>query len=120
MAEVKVVDLVVPQGSTFPFTVSWVDPDFDDAPIDLTDYIARLHVRAKVGDPVPIYQTDNDVGGHITITPAQGKVRLEVPASVTALWTFKKAVYDLEVEDNAGFVTRLVKGTMYLDLEVTR
>lgn len=122
MAEVKTVELIVPQGTKFVYAVTYVDPDLDDDPIDLTGYSARLHVRAKIADTAVIYEADSQPGGDIAISPGIGKITLSVPASVTALWTFKKAFFDLEIvlDTDADDVTRLVKGTMLLDLEVTR
>lgn len=120
MAPVKTVELEVPQGSTFVYTVTYVDPDLDDAPIDITGYSARMHIRLRIADTTTIYEADSELGGDITIDPLVGKVTLKVPAAVTAQWTFKKAVFDLEIVDGSGDVTRLVKGTIVLDPEVTR
>lgn len=120
MAAVKEVELIVPQGTTFFYEVTFVDPAANNAPIDLTGFTARMMARDKVADADPPKYATTSNGGHLSINAAAGKVRLEVPASVTATWNFKRWVFDLEVESPAGKVYRLVKGSMTLDLEVTR
>ena len=120
MAEVKTVELLVPQGTTFHYLMSYVDPALNDEPIDLTGYSAQMHVRAKLKDTATIYETDSSVGGHITLGGLTGKVLLEVPDEVTATWSFKRAVFDLEIVSPTGEVTRIVKGTLLLDPRVTR
>lgn len=121
MAKVQEVELIVPQGTTFFYQVTFLDATANNAPVDLTGFVARLQARVKVSDPdPPAYATDSLPGGHLTIVAASGVVRLEVPATVTAAWDFKRWVFDLEVESPTGTVYRLVKGSMTLDLEVTR
>jgi hypothetical protein len=117
MAAVKEVELILPQGATFVYEVTYKDPD-TDLPINLTGYTARLQIREKVESTSTLYSgtTDDD----ITIIGASGLVVLTIPAVTTTAFTFKKAVFDLEIESAGGVVTRLVKGTVLLDREVTR
>jgi hypothetical protein len=117
MAAVKEVELIVPQGTTFIYEVTYVHPN--DGAVHLGGYTARLQVRETIASTDVIYEATTE-NGHITIDGSHGRVTLKVPAAVTELWDFKKAVFDLEIESATGEVTRLVKGTMELDLEVTR
>ena len=119
MAAVKEVELIVPQGTTYTYVVTFVDPDNAGAPVDLSGYSARMQARAKVADTATLYSTTSS-GGHLTLGATAGTVTLVIPASVTAAWTFKRAVFDLEVESPSGAVYRLVKGVLSVDPEVTR
>jgi len=120
VAAVKEVELIVPQGATFIYEVTYKDPD-TDLPINLTGYSARLQIREKIDSTTTIYSAlSTGLTPALVITAGSGLVVLTVPATTTAGWTFKKAVFDLEIESTLGVVTRLVKGTMILDKEVTR
>ena len=119
MAAVKEVELVVPQGATFIYEMTYVDPLTNNAPVNLTGFTARMQVRAKLGDAAIVYSADTTADMAIP-APATGVVLLTVPAAVTATWTFRRAVFDVEIVSSAGIVTRIVKGAMLLDREVTR
>lgn len=120
MAAVKEVELVLPQGATFIYEVTYKDPDTNLA-INLTGYSARMQIREKVESTSTIYSASTTgVSPAIVITAGSGLVVLTIPAATTAGFTFKKAVFDLEIESSSGIVTRLVKGTIILDKEVTR
>lgn len=117
----KSVRWVVPQGATFVAEVTFVDPDASSMPVDLTGCAARMQARAAVADAdPPLYSTDSGVGGHLVLGGTAGTVTLTIPATVTAAWTFTRAVFDLEVELPSGVVHRLVKGELFIDPEVTR
>jgi hypothetical protein len=120
MAAVKEVELILPQGATFIYEVTYKDPD-TDLPINLTGYSARMQIREKVDSTTTLYSAlSTGVSPAIVITAGSGLVVLTIPATTTAAFTFKKAVFDLEIQSTAGVVTRLVKGTILLDKEVTR
>lgn len=120
MAAVKEVELIVPQGATFIYEITYKDPD-TDLPINLTGYSARLQIREKVDSSTIIYSAlSTGVNPAIIITGGSGLVVLTIPANTTRDFVFRKAAFDLEIESSTGVVTRLVKGTMILDKEVTR
>lgn len=116
MAKVKEIKMYVPQGTTYEHTFNYQQSD--GTPIDLTGYAARMQFRQTVdaADP-PIYSV-TDVSGELIC--GNGTVVLTISETDTAAFTFNKCVFDLEVESPGGVVTRLVKGTVYLDPEVTR
>jgi hypothetical protein len=109
-------NFTVEQGTTLHLIFTWLQPNRD--PEDVTDYSARMQIRETIGSASTIASfTDADA---LTVGDTDGVVTLDVDATETASWSFKKAVYDLELESPEGIVTRLVKGTIILDPGVTR
>ena len=90
------------------------------SPLDLTGYTARMQVRGTVGSPDTLFSLTSDLGGGITIIGATGTMTLLVSDSVTAAWTWTYGVYDLEIESPSGETTRLLKGEVEINSEVTR
>ena len=110
------VNLVIPQGSTFQHIFYFVDSD--DVAVSLTGYTGRCQFRSDISAADTLY--DSTTSGDITISGTLGKVTLEIPAATTTAWEFRSAVYDLEIVAGDGKVTRLVKGRVKVDPEVTR
>lgn len=90
-------------------------PDYQ--PVNLTGYTARMEIRDKYAG-VLLYRLDT-IAGTMLIDGPNGAISFEIPVSVTALWTWRNAVYDVELVDAAGRVTRLLQGTISLSPEVT-
>jgi len=121
-------NLEIPQGETF--TITFTFKDSSGNPVDLTDYYGRCQFRETVDAATVLYDsTLSGVGeissttyryGDITVEFATGKVTLKIPAATTAAFAFTSAKYDLEIVSPAGDVTRLVKGNIKVDPEVTR
>ena len=110
------VTLEIAQGATFQFDFYFTDKD--GAIVDLTGYTGRCQFRESIEAADVLY--DSTTSGDITITGAAGKVTLLIPVAVTTAWTWRSAVYDLELVASDGKVTRLVKGRVKVDPEVTR
>jgi hypothetical protein len=111
-------NFIIEQGATFTRVITWRDAD--DALVDLTNYTARMMVRALIGDASPIVDLTTENGG-IALGGALGTVTLTITAAeTTALGAPLNAVYDLEVIDSGGIVTRLLQGAVKIDGEVTR
>ena len=89
------------------------------APKDLTNYIARLHIREDRADTTTIAELTS-TGGDIAISTTDAKITITIAAADTAALDFETAVYDLELESAGGEVTRLVEGQVTLCREVTR
>jgi hypothetical protein len=86
-------------------------------PQDLTDYIARMDIKDKVGGTVLLaLDTTNN---RIVIDNAAKTITLHIDATDTAAITWKTGTYDLELEDAAGVVTNLMYGTVKIIREVT-
>lgn len=111
------LDLVIEQGATFQKKLIWQDASGN--PIDITGYIARMHIREEL-DSATILVELTTVNGRISLGGSNGEIDLLISASDTEALTFSSAVYDLELEDTGGIVTRLVEGKVRLSLEVTR
>ena len=108
------LDLLMLQGATFTYQLTWTA---DDQPVDLTGFEARMQVRPNTrSDTVIIEFTDVD---GITLGGEEGTILLSADADTTAGLPSGKYVYDLEL-DSGGEVTRLVEGSFTIDAEVTR
>lgn len=105
------------QGATLSRTLTWTNPA--KAPINLTGYTARMHVRtaANASSTTLELTTENS---RIALGGTAGTVTLTVAANVTANLTPGLYVYDLEVVSGGGEVTRLVEGNFNVKAEVTR
>lgn len=88
-------------------------------PLDLTGFTARMHIRASVGSADVLLELSTENGG-IAIDPATGTITLSISATDTAALTWRQGVYDLELTDGAGVVTRLARGRVAVCPEVTR
>lgn len=115
------LNLVCDQGSTFTTSLEWQDGA--GSPIDLTGYSARMQVRTEwaddegpATDPV-LDLTDADA---ITLGGALGTVVVTVDDAATEAIPYGRYVYDLELVDVDGVVTRLVQGRFTVRPEVTR
>lgn len=106
------------QGATLLVDIQWTEDD-GTTPIDLTGYSVRMMVREDYADALPVLDVGG--GGWITVlTAAEGRIRVLVPATETAGLTAGNYVYDIEIEDVGGVVTRLLEGPFVVSPEVTR
>lgn len=107
-----------------PFTLTDPsDPNSNRTYTDWTAYTARAQVRDAVGGEVYLDINSTDTTGARIELTADGWVRLLVPASVTSdpAWDGRDAgVYDVEVTDPSGAVTRLMEGSVTIKHDVTR
>jgi len=111
-------DFTIEQGSSFK--LSLIYKDSSDLPIDITGWCARLIWTTDEGI-VQVYSTTNmDYALYkFTLTGAEGKLLLQLPASKTNLFSFATAKYDLELESPTEMYTsggneiiRLIYGTV--------
>lgn len=105
-------NLAVEQGSTFRRSI----PVLDDTgvPLNVTGWSARGQIRLTHRDRTVAY----DLGPHLEV--AGTNVELVIPAEDSSLWTWRWAVYDVEVVDLIGNPTRLIQGSVSVSPEVTR
>lgn len=87
-------------------------------PEDLTGASARMQLRSSKTsvDILAELTTENN---YIKIDTVSGVVALELPESVTKEFTFKKAVYSLEILIE-GIVTTVLTGSFRVEPEITR
>lgn len=120
--------LVIEQGATFQLALQLSTGGLvadGGTPIDLTGYEVRMHVRKRTTSTETLLDLSTDVvddpGQHITVTSAvDGQIQIVIPATETAAIAWTAGVYDLEIESGAGFVRRLLQGSVKVSKEVTR
>lgn len=88
-----------------------------NTPVDLTGMTARMTIKDRVGGIVLDTLTTTD--GEITIDVSGNKINLLLSAATTAVYTWTKGVYDLEMVSASGVVTLLLYGAVALTKEVT-
>ncbi len=103
----------IDQGTTVKRTLRWLR---DGLPVDLTGASARMEIRTAVGGTL-LHRLDTTNGG-LTLGP-DGTILIKIAPDVTTAWTAQSGVYDLEVVDSAGQVTRLIQGQVSISPEVT-
>lgn len=113
------LDLTIEQGSTFTYELCWRGGD--GAVKDLTDgWSARLQARQNTASTETLISLTSEESGGIVLDDANPNIVLTISADDTAELDFTQGVYDLELEDENGAVTRLLRGKLYLSREVTR
>lgn len=110
-------NLIIDKGATFKKT--YVYQDSSRNPIDLTGYTAKMQIRPYIGSSTVIVELST-ANGRITITPSEGKIELELADEETVVISEHSGVYDLEIEDSSGNITKLVRGTVSFIDEVTQ
>jgi hypothetical protein len=121
-------NFLIEQGATFQLELQYKDPS--NNPIDLTGYSGRLQIRQTVPSTVVLLCLSSSLrpdgtginfsGSNGTTPPTSGSIGIYISAVSSSLLTFDQAVYDLEIENSGGFVTRLIEGGVQLSKEVTR
>lgn len=110
-------DFLIEQGTTFRRELFYKDAA--GVAVNLTGYTARMQVRrSKSSSTVLLDMTT--ANSRLAITPALGKIVIDLPATLTATFTWPRGVYDLEIESSGGVVTRLLEGEVSISREVTR
>lgn len=101
-----------------PRTPTEEDPSLYEV-YSLVDHTARMQVRRTLestGSPIISLTTENE---KIELDGINGLITLILSATDTAALT-SSGVYDLEIIDINGLVSRVIQGTFTLSLEVTR
>jgi hypothetical protein len=113
-------DLAIDQGSDYVHEWQWLTEDDDGVrtPRDLTGWTGRMMVRRSPSAALVLATLGTDTG--TIILDADGVIRVEVPAATSSAWSWHYGVFDLEVVDPDGGVTRFVSGSVQLSAEVTR
>lgn len=111
------LDLTIEQGATYEKKFIWKDAN--SVLIPLTGYVARMQVRAVLADAEFLIELTTENGG-IALGGANGEIDLLISATDTAAITWFTGVYDLELQDGSGKVTRLLEGKVKVKAEVTR
>jgi hypothetical protein len=119
-----IYNLFCEQGTTFTRLIEIEYPDDLDPtifhPYPLDGFTASLQVRRTVESTSTLVSLTTHNGG-IELQPAgiQNGLRLYMSPTVTASIA-SDGVYDLEIEDENGDVSRVLRGTFTLSPQVTR
>jgi hypothetical protein len=113
-------DICIFQGATFNQTLFYETGE-PSAPVDLSTYTAKMHIRSKPESKALILELSSDPSnGRIILNDSTGSIQLFISASDTAsLSVCDKAVYDLELTTGA-ITTRILQGNVIISPEVTR
>ena len=121
----KIEPITMEQGATFFMEFVWRE-DSDTAPgtpgdpVDLTGYIARMQVRAKQQGSIMLEASSEGATPDIALGGATGKFIIIIADEKTDLLSVKKAFYDLEAEDAAGRVYRVLEGPVTVRPNITQ
>lgn len=119
-------NLTMWQGSTFGIAV--VVKDASEKVQDLTGYSARMQIRPSYKSNT-VTESMTSSNGEIVIDSANGELSLVLTASRTANISVGAStskpprtnyVYDLELQDSGGTVSKILYGDLIVYGEVTR
>jgi hypothetical protein len=110
-------DLVIEQGTDYIKSFNLKNPD--NSIKDLNGFTAKMQIRQYKFDAEAKYEAST-ANGKILIAVNSGTVQLRFPNQDTANFDFNKGVYDIELTDQSGIITRLMEGEVIISKEVTR
>lgn len=91
-------------------------------PVDLAGYTGRMKIRNKVGGTLlastEVADSPLDVIT-VDVDNAEKTITIRIEAADTALFTWKRGVYDFEMISGTGDVTALLSGNITVTPEVT-
>ena len=104
-------NLVLDQGADYATTLTLKKAG---SAINLTDFTARAHIRAtkESTNYVPFTMTFPD--------RTAGQVTMTLTSTASSNMAAGQYLYALEIESNAGVVTRIIEGNLTLTREITR
>jgi len=121
-----VYNMVCEQGTSFYRSIILKEPDPEDStgttynPVALTNHTARMQVRRTVKSTSLLAELTTENGGIALEADGEtGLISLSMSDVQTSALT-SDGVYDLELIDDSGNVSRVLQGTFTLSLEVTR
>jgi hypothetical protein len=122
-----IYNLTCEQGTTFSRLIEIEQPDLVNDPsgqtyieYSLVGYQARMQVRRTVDNANYLVSLTSENGG-LRVIPGiyENQIQMFMSASVTASIN-QSGVYDLEIIDAEGTVSRVLQGSFTLIPEVTR
>ena len=112
-------NIEVNQHATYNVRLTWMTTGSTPAPIDTTDHIVVLQVRAEKDSPNVLYQasTGNE---KIVCGGASGHITIKIPAEDTSQMRFREAFYDVIIKRPNGDTIRFIEGTFTVRLGVSK
>jgi hypothetical protein len=111
-----IANLVCPRGSTFQRTLTF---RIGRNAVDITGWTARMQVRERYDAESTLININTENDG-IVLGDASGTISLYISSVTTAGVPAGTHVYDLELINTTGEVTRLIEGKFTVTPEVTR
>lgn len=110
----KKTNLQIDGGATYPFSV--VYKNSSGIAIDLTGYSAKFQARRAPDSSSALIDLSSSNG--LTITAEEGRIDVVIPASAT---TGLKGtlVYALDITAPGGAITRLLRGEISIEPDIT-
>jgi len=109
----KTYNMSIDQGETYIRTITWKQ---NGSLVDLTGYTARMKVKDTYGGTT--YLTLTDASG-ITLGGTAGTIVIKITDAQTSGLVAQDYVYDLELVSGSGDVSKLIKGVITVNPEVT-
>lgn len=107
-------NLFIDLGSSFQSTLTLRNDD--GSPMDLTGYVVRGQLRRSI-----IAEAKIDLTVAIDNDPTTGIITISLEDEVTAaMKPYGYYLFDIEIESSGGEVTRVLKGKVITDPEITR
>ncbi len=115
------VVLEVGQGTDARYVLALKTKDSDGnwIPFDLTDYSAAMQLRTATYSP-QAQDTLTTANGRLEIDATAGRIALKFPHDVTATYPVRTFVFDVEIKNLLGEITRILSGRIKVTAEVTR
>ena len=113
-------NIVVEQGATFRLPVAWKNEN--QTPVDITGYSAAMQIRQKPDSAQALVSLTHTLtaAGQIVLGGAQGTIEIVIKHTATSQIPPGDWVYDLELTNPSGDVTRLIMGSAKVTPEVTK
>lgn len=109
-------DLRIDQGSDFMKIMTW---KVDNVPVDLTNYTAKMQIRAAQDHDSQLRATYSSPADGIVLGGAAGTITINIPHADSILWEWEVGFWDIEMTAGDGTVRRLLQGKVINDFEVT-
>lgn len=116
MAQPVRYNLIIPKGTTWNPPMTWKQSD--GTAINMTDYIVRMTIKTSYTGYAIVTLTTAD-SSIAWIDQSAGQFRPVISAATTTAITQTSGVYDLEIVDASGVVTRVMEGTVSFSSEAT-
>ena len=119
-----IYNFTIEQGTTFRRTFKYKSSTGD--PISLENHEIRMQIRKTVESSTSELSITESSGNGTPATSFDvsttntNEFDLIISKEDTAAMSFNTAVYDIEIQDTSGNVTRLLQGKIKLSKEVTR
>lgn len=104
------------QGTTLRKVFTWTA---NGSPVDLSGFTGAAQLRLSAGNSQVALDLNSSNGG-IIVDGVEGKITMYATAETTEMLTADKYVYDLEITDTLGDVSRLVEGVITVSKGITR